>query len=91
MDEGVLLELAISRACWTYNTNIMVNGYNPLTLMTGKSVVIPGISTGNIATESRFEDEAVREAMENCFEITKMFKETEFGSKLYKALKTRMK
>ena len=73
MDEGVSLELAVSRACWTHNTNIMVNGYNPLTLMTGKSVVIPGISTGNIATESRFEDEAVREAMENRFEITKQF------------------
>ena len=49
MDEGVLLELAVSRACWTNNTNIMVNSYNPLTLMTGKSVVIPGISIGNIA------------------------------------------
>ena len=91
MDEGVSLELAMSRACWTHNTNIMVNGYNPLTLMTGKSVVILGISTGNIATESRFEDEAVREAMENCFEITKKFREIEFGSKIDKALKTRMK
>ena len=78
MDEGVLLELAVSRACWTHNTNIMVNGYNPLTLMTGKSVVIPGISIGNIVTELRFEDEVVREAMENCFEITKKFRETEF-------------
>ena len=85
------MELAVSRACWTHNTNIMVNGYNPLTLMTGKSVVIPGISTGNIVTESRFEDEAVRETIENCFEITKKFRETEFGSKIDKALKTRMK
>ena len=91
MNEGVLLELAVSRACWTHNTNIMVNGYNPLTLMTGKSVVIPGISTGNIATESRFEDEAVREAMENRFQITKKLREIEFGSKIDKALKTRMK
>ena len=29
MDEGVSLELAVSRACWTHNTNIMVKGYNP--------------------------------------------------------------
>ena len=79
MDEGVSLELAVSRACWTHDTNIMVNGYNPLTLMTDKSVVIPGISAGNIATESRFEDEAVREAIENRFEITKKFREIEFG------------
>merc|ERR1711867_322343 len=31
IDEGVSLELAVSRACWTHNTNIMVSGYNPLT------------------------------------------------------------
>ena len=91
MDEGVSLEMAVSRACWTHNTNIMVSGYNPLTLMTGKSVVIPGISTGNMATESKFEDEAVREAMENRFEITKKFREIEYGSKIDKAMKARMK
>ena len=59
--------------------------------MTGKSVVIPGISTGNMATESKSEDEAVREAMENRFEIAKKFREIEFGSKLDKAMKARMK
>merc|ERR1712243_323802 len=63
----------------------------PLTLMTGKSVVIPGISTGNMATESKFEDEAVRDAMENRFEITKKFREIEYGSKIDKAMKARMK
>merc|ERR1712115_350193 len=91
MNEGVSLEMAISIACWTHNTNIIVSGYNPFTLMTGKSVVIPGISTGNMATESKFEDEAVREAMENCFEIVKKFREIEFGSKIDKAMKARMK
>ena len=79
MVEGVSLEMAMSRACWTHNTNIMVNGYNPLTLMTGKSVVILGISTGNIVTELKFEEEAVTEAMKNPFEITKKFREIEFG------------
>ena len=44
MDEGVSLELAMGRVCWTHNTNIMVNGYNPLTLMTGKSVEIRNIN-----------------------------------------------
>merc|ERR1711989_300231 len=77
LDEGASLEMAVSRACWTHNTNVMVSGYNHLTLMTGKSVVIPGISTGNMATESKFEDEAVRDAMENRFEITKKFREEE--------------
>ena len=41
MDENkeIPLEQAVSRASWIHNTNIMVNGYNPLTLMMGKSVV----------------------------------------------------
>merc|ERR1712089_13700 len=86
-----IMEKSVSRACWTHNTNVMVSGYNPLTLMTGKSVVIPGISTGNMATESKFEDEAVRDAMENRFEITKKFREIEYGSKIDKAIKERMK
>ena len=76
---GMLQEQAVVRACWTNNTNIMVSGYNPLTLMTGKSVVHPGISTGNEATESMYEDEAVRKAMERHFEISKEFREIEFG------------
>ena len=90
-DEGVSLELAVSRACWTDNTYIMLSGYDPWTLITSKSVVIPGISIGNIATESRFQDEAVRETIENRFEIAKQFREIEFGSKIDKAMSTRMK
>ena len=80
MDEnqGMLLEKAVSITSWMHNTNIMVCGYNPLTLMTGKSVVNPGISAGNIATDSMYEDEAVREEMEKHFEITKEFREKEF-------------
>ena len=35
-------------------TNIMVSGYNPLTLMMGKSLVHSGVSTGNIAIESMY-------------------------------------
>ena len=81
MDErkDISLEEAVRRASWTYNTNIMVSGYNPLTLMTGKSIVHPGVSTGNTATESMYEDEAVRATMENHFKIAKEFREAEFG------------
>ena len=54
MDEnqGMSLEQAVSKGSWMHNTNIMVSDYNRMTLMTGKSVVHPGISTGNVATES---------------------------------------
>ena len=93
MDENkeISLEQAVSRASWMHNTNIMVNGYNPLMLMTGKSVVHLGISTGNIATESMYEDEAVREDMEKHFEIAKEFRDIEFGSKIDKVINARMK
>ena len=76
MDEnqGMLLEKAVSITSWMHNTNIMVCGYNPLTLMTGKSVVHPGISTGYMATESMYKDEVVREAMKKYFEIAKEFR-----------------
>ena len=41
LDENkeILLEKAVGRASWTHNTNVMVSGYNPLTLMTGRSVL----------------------------------------------------
>merc|ERR1711867_49191 len=44
-----------------------------------------------MVTESKFEDEAVREVMENRFEIAKKFREIEFGAKIDKAMKVRMK
>ena len=57
MDENkeISLEQTVSKASWTHNTNIMVIGHNPLMLMTGKSVVHPGISTANLATDSMYE------------------------------------
>ena len=70
-NQGMLLEQAVGRASWTHNTNIMVSGYNSLTLMTGKSVVHPGISTGNVATESMYEDEAIRKAIESILRSVK--------------------
>ena len=51
----------------------------------------PGISTGNVATESMYEDEGVRKAMERHFEISKKFREIEFRSKIEKAVNRRMK
>ena len=47
--------------------------------MTGKSVVHPGVSTRNLATDSMYEDEAVRKAIEKHFEISKEYREIEFG------------
>ena len=59
--------------------------------MTGKSIVHLGISTGNVSTESIYEDEAVRRKMEKHFEIAKEFREIEYGSKIDLVMKARMK
>ena len=53
--------------------------------------MFPGISAGNIATELKYEDEGLRKIRENHFEVGRKFRELEFGAKLAKAMRTRMK
>ena len=67
----------------------MVSSYTLLQLVIGKSVTYLGISQGNEATESVFEDEGVRRIMEGHF--GKKFRESEFGAKIVKAANARMK
>jgi transposase InsO family protein len=57
MDKKMPLQQAVNMACWTHNTNVNILGYAPMTLVTGKNVVIPGISTGSVATEAQFKSE----------------------------------
>ena len=59
--------------------------------MTGKSDVHPWILTGNVATESMYEDEAMRNTMEKYFEIANEFRKIKFGSKIDKAINAKMK
>ena len=58
-------------------------------LVTGKSVIFPGISVGNLATESLFDSEAVAKIMERHHDITKRFREEEYENKLIKASEVR--
>ena len=51
----------------------------------------PGISQGNKAMESVFEEERVRHIMEGYFEAGKKFRELEFGVQIEKAASTRLK
>ena len=80
--------MAVQMAAWTHNTNTNVLGYDPMSLVTGKSVKIPGISGGNIATESMYDSEAIKKIMERHHEVTKSFREVEYSTKLEKASKT---
>ena len=70
-DKRLSLPVAVKMAAWTHNTNVIVLGYTPLQLMTGKSVVLPGLVTGNLATESLYYDETVRKIMERHLEEMK--------------------
>jgi hypothetical protein len=75
VDRKITLKKAVEMAAWTHNTNTNILGYDPLSLVTGKSVHFPGISTGNVATESMFDSEAITMIMERYHEITKKFRE----------------
>ena len=57
-------------------------GYSPLQLVTGKAVTIPGLTTGNVATESMSDSEAVQRTMENLTKIISEFREADMRKKL---------
>ena len=64
-DKGITLEDSVSTASWCHNTNVNKKGFLPLQLVTGKAITIPGITEGNIATESPIhESEALRNHIE---------------------------
>ena len=56
--------------------------YSPLKLVKGKAVTIPGLTTGNVATESISDSEAVQSTMENLTRIISEFKEADICQKL---------
>jgi hypothetical protein len=60
VDKKISLQQAVDMAAWAHNTNLNIMGYDPMTLVTGKSVIFPGVSTGNIATDSEFDSESVK-------------------------------
>jgi hypothetical protein len=77
----IMLQKAVEMAAWTHNTNMSVLGYDPMSLVTGKSVIIPGISNGNEGTDSAFDSENIKLIMECHKEVTKAFREVEYGNK----------
>ena len=63
--------------------NMLVNklGYCPLQLVKGKAVTLPGQTTGNVATESLSDVEAVQKTMKNLTRIISKFRETDRSQK----------
>ena len=77
-----LSDSLVKAAAWTHNTSVNKLGYSPLQLVTGQAVMIPGLTTGNEATESMTDSEAVRRTMENLMKITSEFRESDMRQKL---------
>merc|ERR1712240_478950 len=80
-NEGIT-DVLVKTAAWTHNTNVNRAGYLPLTLVTGKTVTILGLTMGNEGIESVTDSEAVRKVMETIHRVTKEFKEAETKVKL---------
>merc|ERR1712240_947318 len=72
----------VKAAAWIHNSSINKLGYSPLKLVTGQAVMIPGLTTGNNATESMTDSEAVRRTKENLMRITSEFRELDMRKKL---------
>jgi transposase InsO family protein len=85
IDKKLSLQKAVEMASWTHNTNTNILGYCPMTLVTGKVIVFPGISTAMVATESMFDSESLRIHMDRHQEVMKKFRESEFSDKLRRA------
>ena len=59
--------------------------------MTEKSIILPGLTTGDEATDSLYDNETVRRMMERHLELMKKFREAEFTRNLERAKNTRSK
>ena len=77
-----LTSALVRAAAWTDNTSVNNLGFSLLQLMTGKAVSIPGLTTGNEATESMTDTEAVQRTMEMIMRMTSEFWEMDMRKKL---------
>ena len=68
-----LSDSLVKAPAWTHNTSVNKLGYSPLQLVTGQAVMVPELTTGNVATESIRDSKAVRRTMENLMRITSEF------------------
>ena len=53
--------------------------------------MFPGLTTGDTATDSLYDDETVRKIMERHYNLMRKFREAEFSRKLKTAVETRSK
>ena len=80
--EMVLNDSLVKAVAWTHNTSVNKLGYTPLQLVTGKAVTLPGLTTGNVSTESMTDCEAVQRTMETLNRTVSEFCEADMKRKL---------
>ena len=72
----------VKAASWTHNISINKLGYSPLQLVTGRAVILPGITRGNVATVSMTDPEAVQRTMGNLVKVMSEFNKAIIRQKL---------
>ena len=72
----------VKAAAWTHNTSVNKLGYTPPELVTGKSITLPRLTTGNECTESMSDCEAVKRILETLNRITSEFREADMRKSL---------
>ena len=77
-DKKISLEEAVEMASWTHNTNVNVLEFQPLQLVTGKSIMIPGLTMGDLATDSMYDDQMIRNIMECHYMMIKVSENLSF-------------
>ena len=77
-----LTDALVKAAAWTHNTSVNKLGFSPLQLVTGKAVTLPGLTTGNVASESMTDSEAVQRTIENLTRTVSEFREADMRKKL---------
>ena len=86
-DKKVTLCEAVALAGWCHNTNVNKLGYSPMQLVTGKSVIFPSVTTGNMSTDSAFDSEYVKRIMSRHIKMMNEFQIAEYTDKLNTVLK----
>ena len=86
-DKKITLSAAVALAGWCHNTNVNKLGYSPMQLVTEKSVVFPGLTTGNMSTDSAFDSEYVQRIMSRHTKMMGEFQIAEYNDKLHSVLK----
>ena len=72
----------VKAAAWAHNSSVNKLGYTPLQLVTGMSVMLPGLTTGNDGTESMTDCEALQRMMERLSSAVSEFCVVEMQKKL---------